>query len=690
MTDRLTSSLSRRAFLKGAAATGAAALAGAPMALLSGCGKGRGAGGKRVIVIGVDGMDPVLAGQMMDAGRLPTFARLANAGGFRKLGTSTPPQSPVAWANFINGAGPGSHGLFDFIHRDPSKQAQPKFSIAETHPGHGGWEIGDHRLYLDFWPFDDTAPYTELSRQGTPFWDYLDKAAVDSTFYNLPSNYPPSKSKYGHHRCLAGLGTTDLLGQYGTYQLFHDNTKDRIKTEGGGFRTFFYFENGTCDRPLKLRGPGNSALIEPARRSKRPEEYTDDFIEFLVHRDLDSRTAAIEIQGRRLLLTEGQWSDWVTVEFDHSMPWFLPDANVPGICRFYLQSIHPIFRLYVSPINVDPSQPAAAITEPMSFARDISDQLGLFPTTGFQEAYNARRNNIFSDAEYADQGGYILEKRLELLDYALKEYDDGVLFFYFSSADMQGHFFWWDGEGPNPVRSAGQAKDNMEHIRTLYERMDETVARILKDYGDRATVIAMSDHGFCNFKRQFSLNTWLRDNGYLFPATATDVMADVDWSGTQAFGMGINSLYLNLAGRERDGIVSPAQRGALLDELVDKLKALRDDDGQTVISDVHRGDRAYHGPAAHLAPDLVIGYNRGYRSSWDTTLGKMTEDVLSDNTAAWSADHCSDPAVVPGVLFANRPIAAKAPTLTDLAPSVLAHFGLTKPSDMTGSDLFTT
>ena len=675
-----TSQLTRRDFLKGAAATGAVLAAGSPLGLLSGCKGGSGAGGKRVIIIGIDGMDPGLAQQMMSAGRLPNLAKMANAGGFRRLGTSIPPQSPVAWSNFINGAGPGTHGIFDFIHRDPTRQAAPVFSISETLRAGKGLAIGDNELHLDFWPFNHKAAKTVLKRQGTPFWDHLDKARIDSTFYNLPANYPASESKYGYHRCLSGLGTPDLLGQYGMYQLFHDDPYDRITRESGGERSFFYFENGTCHEPLKLRGPENSTLIDEKERAE------SGHVMFSVHRDADSRTAGIDICGRRVLLKEGQWSDWVQVTYTHSMPAILPDRKVPGICRFYLQSVEPVFRLYVSPINFDPSQPAAQITEPASFITDISDDLGLFHTTGFHEAHNARRNDVLNDAEYADQAGFVLQERLELLDYAMANYDDGVLFFYFSSTDMQAHFFYWDSDEAHPIRTATKARQYMDHIRSLYERLDAVVGDIVKRYGDKATVMVMSDHGFANFKRQFNLNTWLRDTGYLQSPRAEHV-DQADWSATKAFGMGINGLYLNRLGRERDGIVTADEADALQDKLVRELTAIRDSDGRQVIGNVYRTDQVYAGPASAMAPDLVVGYSRGYRASWETTLGEMPGDIVTDNPSPWSADHCADVSEVPGVLFSNRPIAADAPTLKDIAPTVLTAFGLPTPPEMTGKDV---
>ena len=206
----------------GAAAAGAAALGVGNYWLGSRRNVSRSAG-KKVIIIGIDGMDPRLSERMMKEGLLPNLEKLRAGGGFSPLGTSTPPQSPVAWANFINGAGPGDHGIFDFIHRHPQEQCAPFYSAAETIPGEGSWEIGDHRLPLDFWPFNHKPPTTVLRRQGTPFWDYLDAAGVPSTFYDIPSNYPASPSHHGHHRCICGMGTPDMLGTYGTYQHFAEN-----------------------------------------------------------------------------------------------------------------------------------------------------------------------------------------------------------------------------------------------------------------------------------------------------------------------------------------------------------------------------------------------------------------------------------------------------------------------------------
>jgi predicted AlkP superfamily phosphohydrolase/phosphomutase len=633
--------------------------------------------GKKVIVIGVDGMDPRLSRRMIAAGRLPNLAKLSDRGGFSDLGTSVPPQSPVAWANFINGAGPGSHGIFDFIHRHPQDQCAPFYSAAETIPGEGSWDIGKHRLRLDFWPINHKPPTTVLRRQGTPFWDYLDKAGIPSTFYDLPSNYPASPSHYGHHRCLCGMGTPDMRGTYGTYQFYSEDGPAEMADQGGGTHTRLTFDDDTAR--ARLVGPDDALLKDP-----KPIE-----IPFLVHRDRAADAAVIEIQGRRLVLKSGEWSSWTALDFTMSTPAFIPSQSASGICRFYLQSVAPVFRLYISPINIDPGAPAQRISEPDSFVRDLSGRLGPFYTTGFQEDHKARSNGVFTDDEYARQAGMVLDERLALFDRAVDDYEDGLLFFYFSSSDLQSHIFWWDSDKKHPIRTGPEAQARFAHVQKLYEKLDAVIGGLWDRYGDNATIVVMSDHGFANFGRQFNLNSWLRAWGYLGPPECTSIMRDVDWPQTLAYGLGINGLYLNLKGREREGLVEPGeQREAVLAELVARLEGVTDVDGNRVIRGVYRSDRIYQGDATALAPDLIVGYARGYRASWATCLGDLTDEILLDNDSAWSADHCADALEVPGVLFSNRAIRSQSPSLVDIAPSILAEFSLPVGPHMVGKSVF--
>jgi predicted AlkP superfamily phosphohydrolase/phosphomutase len=682
--------VNRRSFLKRSAVgvAAGAAVAGAGAYWIGSRSRVSRSVGKKVIVIGIDGMDPVLCARMMDEGLLPNLSKLRAAGAFSPLGTSIPPQSPVAWANFINGAGPGSHGIFDFIHRHPQEQCTPFYSASEVIPGEGSWDVGSHRLQLDFWPFNHRPPAAVLRRQGVPFWDFLDEAKIPSTFYDLPSNYPPSPSHYGHHRCICGMGTPDMLGTYGTYQHYADSNvanehnPDLPVDEGSGKRFPLTFEHDTAE--AKIFGPDNTFLQSP-----EPVK-----VKFRIHRDRQADAAVIEIEGHKLVLKAGQWSHWTKLNFEFAMPWFVPNKNVSGIVRFYLQEVTPNFKLYVTPVNIDPSAPAVAMSEPASFIQDMSQRLGPFYTTGFQEAYTARKDSIFRDDEYLGQANMVLEERLAQFEYAIDNFDDGLFFFYFSSSDRQSHiFWWWNSPTPHPLKTDAEVEKSFGYVRHLYQKLDRVIGEVMDRFGTRATILVMSDHGFANFGRQFNLNSWLRDNGYLAPADCTSILhdGDVDWSQTRAYGLGINGLYLNLKGREREGIVEPgAEQQALIAELVQKLEAVTDEDmnNQKVIRNAYRADRVYPGTETALAPDIIVGYLRGYRASWDTCEGRLSRDVFLDNTNAWSADHCADALEVPGILFSNRPIKAKAPALVDVAPSILTEFGLPVPSTMTGKSFF--
>ncbi len=608
--------------------------------------------GKKVVVIGFDGMDPVLTERMMKAGDLPNLDKLRANGGYKVLGTSTPPQSPVAWANFITGAGPGSHGIFDFIHRHPEHQFAPFLSTSET--------IGNK---------------TVLKRQGTPFWDYLDEAGISSVFYDLPSNYPPSKSKHGNHKCLSGMGTPDILGNYGGFHHFSEDGPVRTREFEGCKLSMLFFENETASGALI--GPVDPYL-------KKPKPVT---VPFQAYRDNNLNTLIVEIQDKKLILKPGQWSKWMSIDFELQVPYWL-NKKVSGICRFYLQEIGDNVRLYVTPLNIDPANPVTPISEPDSFVKDISKELGLFYTSGMQEDFKALQNNIYDDDEFVMQAGIVLQERLNLLDYATKHYDDGLLYFYFSSTDLQAHMLWWDGDGKHPTRNKKDAKKYFGVLKGIYRKMDKVLGEMIQRYGQEATVIVLSDHGFANFSRQFGLNKWLVDEGYIGPKKCKSLMTSADWSQTRAYGLGINGLYLNLKGRERDGIVEPgAEQEALLEEMITKLEAIKDKNGKHPIKKVYRADKCYSGSATELAPDLIIGFNRGYRASWGTCLGDMDSEVLSDNDKAWSADHCADPTEVPGVVFCNKPISAAAPSLIDIAPTILKEFGLEIPESMEGKNI---
>lgn len=268
-------------------------------------------------------------------------------------------------------------------------------------------------------------------------------------------------------------------------------------------------------------------------------------------------------------------------------------------------------------------------------------------------------------------------------------------FYYFSSVDTNGHMFWRAFDTKYPGYDPETAAKYGSVLEDYYAEMDRILGEILRRAGAQTTVLVLSDHGFAPFRRAFNLNTWLLENGYLVlqkgaSLDGRSIFRDADWSKTRAYGIGLNGLYLNLRGREKYGIVNNgSEADALMQEISSKLLAVRDPKTQLpVITRMDLAKDVYSGSATAFAPDIIVGYNRGYRVGWDSVLGGVPSTLLDDNTEPWSGDHCMDHTLVPGVLLSNRKILIANPSLLDIAPTILAQFGVAAPPSMTGHDIF--
>ncbi len=666
--------ISRRDFLKGVMA--------GTVGLALGCGAGdelaglRTKDGTKVLVIGFDGLDPVLTQQWMAEGFLPNMSRLRQQGGFSELGTSIPPQSPVAWSNFITGMNPGGHGIFDFIHRD-AETYLPFLSTSKTEAPQNFWRLAGYQIPID-------TGRVHLLRKGRAFWEYLDEQNVPATIFAVPSNYPPVEGRF---RSLSGMGTPDLLGGYGSFSYYTDDPPEQEEGKESSGGRIFPVDVIEGSVATKIYGPKNTFLNLPA-----DEPPPDAEVPFEVHIDPTADTAALDIEGQRYVLRRGEWTDWIQVRF-RMVPHLV---TVTGMVRFLLKATHPSFKLYCSPINIDPRDPAMPISTPPEYAAELAAARGgPFHTQGIPEDTKALSNHILDNAEFLQQGHVVLAERLDLYRHELARFRDGLLFFYFSSSDQLTHMFWRTMDHDHPAYRAEQDEPYTNTIRDIYQRLDQALGEAMAKVDEKTTLIVMSDHGFAPYYQSFHLSTWLLDNGYLKLKDANDREAEflqnVNWYGTKAYTLGINGLYLNLMGREGKGIVSPADANNILDELSRKLLEVRDPaSGARVIDRVYKTAEVYQGPHVKEAPDLIIGYARGYRASWETALGKFpTGSLLRANDDAWSGDHCMAAEEVPGSLFANRPIKLADPKLFDLPVTILELFGVPRPKDMIGRNIFT-
>ncbi|MCP4897802.1 MAG: hypothetical protein GY906_12590 [bacterium] len=612
---------------------------------------------QQVIVLGFDGMDWDLTQQMINDGKLPAFARLAEQGSLSRLGTAFPPQSPVAWSNFTTGMDAGGHGIFDFIHRDPSTMT-PFLSTSRVEDEGLAMTVGQWKIPLG-------GGEALLLRHGQAFWEVLEDKGIESWVIRMPANYPPSGKATVE---LSGMGTPDFTGSYGTFTYYTSDPFAALSQHdtGGGEIVVV----GISDNVIttKLSGPPNPFHVEGAKVTAPLEVFLDS----------EHSAAKLVIGEDELILSEGEWSEWVTVGFD-----LIPTQSAQAICRIFLKQVRPTFELYVTPLNLDPQDPAMQISTPSSFASELADMAGPYYTQGMPEDTSALQSGVLTREEFLAQaqlsGGEVIRQYQLILD----SFEKGLLFYYFGNGDLVSHMLWSANDPSHPAYDAEADARFASVVEDIYREFDRIVADTLDRVSDDTLVIAMSDHGFSSWKRAFHLNAWLRDNGYLAVIDPEDetggtAFSNIDWSGTRAYGLGVNGLYVNLKGREAHGIVEPADREALLREIAASLLATIDPETglpavtkASLTEEIYR-DRGY----LDLGPDLIVGYTKATRCSNQSALGSVPLPVIEDNDDAWSADHCMDDATVPGILVTSRPLKRPVDQLTDLAGAILTEFGI--------------
>ena len=607
-------------------------------------------------MLGFDGFDYQLTRELIAQGRLPNLARLAQSGSFTPLGSSIPPQSPVAWSTFITGTDPGEHAIFDFIHRE-AKTLTPYLSTTRTEGAERTLKIGKYQFPL-------TGGKIELLRRGHAFWEPLEDRGVETTIVRMPANFPPTGKAT---RELSGMGTPDLLGGYGTFSFF---TSEPFAFGGrslsGGVVVPVDAASGVVR--ASIEGPDNPFLVQPEKTRA----------EFVCYIDASRKYVKLVAGGEERLLKVGEWTDWVPLEL--KMAAF---QTLHAEARFYLKRLDPYFELYASPLDLDPLNPALPISTPNSYAAELAKANGRFYSQGLPEETKALKTGVFTRDEFLTQAKIAGDEVRGQFRHVLDGFRDGLLFYYFGNVDQVSHMLWRARDPGHPAYDAAKDAPYAHVIEDLYVGLDQVVGDAAQRLGPSDLLVVMSDHGFTSWRRSFHLNSWLRDNGYLAvrnPYLREDPgnFGNVDWTRTRAYALGLNGLYINVKDREESGSVAPADRAALAREIAAKLLAVVDPaTSQPAITKVFQREEAYHLRGTEdIAPDLIVGYAKGTRGSDESALGGLPPEVIVNNTDEWSGDHCMDPDAVPGVLFTSRTLSKPAPNLQSLAAAIVAEFGV--------------
>jgi predicted AlkP superfamily phosphohydrolase/phosphomutase len=626
---------------------------------------------KRVVVLGLDGMDPALVEKWMAEGHLPHFKQLAQEGGFFRLRTTFPAVSPVAWSSFMTGANPGRHNIYDFLTRDP-RTYLPALSSAYIGKPQRYLRLGKYRLPLG-------KPELRLLRKSKPFWTVLGEHRVFSNVIRVPITFPPEKF---NGVMLSGMCVPDLRGSQGTFS--------------------FYTTRPTTGREVVGEGDTEGGVILPL--VKDGERYRGDIvgppdslldgapelkIPFTLTLGGNGKGPVLHLPNEDMPLSVGRFSDWVSLQFKASLRF-----KVSGIARFMLTEANGHVSLYVTPINLDPGNPVFPISHPPHYAVYLSKLIGPYANLGLAEDTWVLNERLLTDEQFLKETYLIHHEREQMFFDALGKTRQGCVVCVFDDTDRIQHMFYRFLSPDHPAVRPDDDRTHAGAILDLYKWSDELLGRTRKRLKKGDALLVMSDHGFKEFRRGVNLNTWFHQNGYLVlkdgaRPNGAKWLQDVDWSRTRAYQVGLGGCYLNLAGREAHGIVTPgAEAENLKRELIAKLSGLRDDErGETGINQVWDAAALYTGPYKVNAPDLIVGYNLGYRAGWDGTTGVITARVFDDNTKAWSGDHCMDPRLVPGVLFSNFKLENDDPSIMDLAPTILEMLGVDRPNYMDGTSL---
>jgi len=619
----------------------------------------------RVVIIGLDGLKPELAERLMDEGELPNLARLRERGTFARLNTTYPSISPVAWSSFQTGANPGRHNIFDFLSRDASTY-MPVLSSVEMGTVNRSLSLGPYSIPLG-------KPSIRPMRKSKPFWHILGEHGVSSCVLRVPVTFPPEKYR---GVMLSGMCVPDLIGTQGSFIAYTTRDDIRIEHEGG---TIVPVERNGNIVNAELSGPENFLKKQGGHLS----------VPLKVVIDSDGASADLNVGDQRVKLSKGKHSEWVRIRFSAGL-----GMSVTGVCKFLLVEVKPHFTLYVTPINIDPDRPALPISHPFVYSSYLAKLLGTFSTLGLAEDTWALSEGVIDEAAFLEQCYTFHDERERMFFNAIERTGEDVCICVFDTTDRIQHMFWRYFDESHPANRGKDVKEHAGAIDELYRRMDGMVGKTLGRLGEHDVLIVMSDHGFQPFARGVNVNSWLHKNGYLAlkdgAQESGEWFSNVDWTRTKAYAMGLGGLYVNQKGRETQGTVADGEEKRLLkEELISGLSGLVDpEQDQPGITMVWDSDDLYAGPYRENAPDLIVGYAAGYRASWDSVTGKVGAAVFEDNEMSWGGDHCIDPRLVPGVLFSNRRIdTGDEPNIMDIAPTVLAAFGIDKPGYMDGKPL---
>ena len=254
--------------------------------------------------------------------------------------------------------------------------------------------------------------------------------------------------------------------------------------------------------------------------------------------------------------------------------------------------------------------------------------------------------------------------------------------------DRMHHGFWKFFDATHPKHEPGNPYENA--IRDYYVHLDAQIGERLALLDEETAVLVVSDHGAKPMVGGICFNEWLKQEGYLVvehqPAGIVPLeKCEVDWSRTRAWGSGgyYARLFLNVKGREPEGIIEPEDYERVRDELAERIAAITDPEGKPIGSVAYKPEDIY-AEVNNIAPDLIVYFgNLSWRSLGSLGTGQV--HTFENDTGPDDANHAQEGLYI--YYNPQRPGEGSGPRrhLMDVAPTLLDLVGVDVPKDMRGS-----
>ncbi len=331
----------------------------------------------------------------------------------------------------------------------------------------------------------------------------------------------------------------------------------------------------------------------------------------------------------------------------------------------------------------------------------------------------------------------VTEKRWKATEHLIQELGCQFIMVVFTSTDRVQHVMWNHMDTTHPQHDLKKALGYSRVIKDYWRRLDQIVGKLIEGFGDEGTIVVLSDHGFGPRKKTFYVNEWLRQEDFLQLKKSTgksslakvveglyyylgntrvyriftallqrligreliyqytfkflsyeEMIKRVDWTRTEAFSCfhtpTIGQIYINLKGREPQGIVEPDDYEELRDEIIERLNRLEGSwNGDPSKIEIYRPEEIYLGPYINQAPDIIFSINDG-ECEIDTRFGHSSLFKKGSFDLRHTGSHRKM-----GIFIASGPTLKERVEITgakiiDLAPTLLHLFGVPVPKDMDG------